>query len=108
MEDRDFYHHYGLAPKGIARAIVANIKAGRKVQGGSTLTQQLVKNLFLTRDRTWTRKLNEAIMSLLLEYHYSKDDILAAYINEVYLGQDGRRAIHGFSLASEYYFKRLY
>ncbi|MCK5697734.1 MAG: penicillin-binding protein 1B [Gammaproteobacteria bacterium] len=106
VEDRDFYHHYGLAPKGIARAIVANIKAGRKVQGGSTLTQQLVKNLFLTRDRTWTRKLNEAIMSLLLEYHYSKDDILAAYINEVYLGQDGRRAIHGFSLASEYYFKR--
>jgi len=106
VEDRNFYQHYGLDPKGIARAIVANIKAGRKVQGGSTLTQQLVKNLFLTRDRTWTRKLNEAIMSLLLEYHYSKDDILAAYINEVYLGQDGRRAIHGFALASEYYFKR--
>ncbi len=106
VEDREFYQHYGLAPKGIARAIIANIKAGKKVQGGSTLTQQLVKNLFLTRERTWTRKINEAIMSLLLEYHYSKKDILAAYINEVYLGQDGQRAIHGFALASEYYFKR--
>ncbi len=106
VEDRNFYQHYGIDPKGIIRAIMANIKAGATVQGGSTLTQQLVKNFFLTRERTLIRKLNEAIMSLLLEYHYSKDEILTAYINEVYLGQDGRRAIHGFALASEYYFRR--
>ncbi len=106
IEDRHFYQHYGIDPKGIARAMLANIKAGSTVQGGSTLTQQLVKNFFLTHERTLVRKVNEAIMSLLLEYHYSKDDILTAYINEVYLGQDGRRAIHGFGLASEYYFKR--
>ena len=106
VEDRHFYQHYGIDPKGIARAMWTNIKAGSAVQGGSTLTQQLVKNYFLTRERTLVRKVNEAIMSLLLEYHYSKDDILTAYINEVYLGQDGRRAIHGFALASEYYFKR--
>ncbi len=106
VEDRNFYHHYGIDPKGIARAFFMNLKAGSMVQGGSTLTQQLVKNYFLTRERTLVRKLNEAIMSLLLEYHYSKEEILTAYINEVYLGQDGRRAIHGFALASEYYFKR--
>jgi len=106
VEDRSFYQHYGIDPKGIIRAIWTNMKAGATVQGGSTLTQQLVKNYFLSRERTLVRKLNEAIMSLLLEYHYSKDEILSAYINEVYLGQDGRRAIHGFALASEYYFKR--
>ncbi|MCW8931975.1 MAG: penicillin-binding protein 1B [Gammaproteobacteria bacterium] len=106
VEDRNFYHHYGIDPKGIARAIWTNLKAGSTVQGGSTLTQQLIKNYFLTKERTLVRKINEAIMSLLLEYHYSKDEILTAYINEVYLGQDGRRAIHGFALASEYYFKR--
>lgn len=106
VEDRQFYQHYGIDPKGIARAMWTNIKAGSAVQGGSTLTQQLVKNYFLTRERTLVRKLNEAIMSLLLEYHYSKEEILTAYINEVYLGQDGRRAVHGFALASEYYFKR--
>ncbi|MDX2504858.1 MAG: penicillin-binding protein 1B [Gammaproteobacteria bacterium] len=106
MEDRNFYQHYGVDPKGITRAIWINVKAGATVQGGSTLTQQLVKNYFLTSERTLIRKINEAIMSLLLEYHYSKDEILTAYINEVYLGQDGRRAIHGFALGSEYYFKR--
>lgn len=106
VEDRNFYQHYGVDPKGITRAIWINVKAGATVQGGSTLTQQLVKNYFLTSERTLIRKINEAIMSLLLEYHYSKDEILTAYINEVYLGQDGRRAIHGFALASEYYFKR--
>ncbi len=106
VEDRNFYQHYGIDPKGIIRAMWINIKAGATVQGGSTLTQQLVKNFFLSRERTLIRKINEAIMSLLLEYHYSKDEILTAYINEVYLGQDHRRAIHGFALASEYYFRR--
>ncbi|WP_368389730.1 penicillin-binding protein 1B [Marinobacter sp. SS5-14b] len=104
VEDRDFYDHFGLAPLSIARAMVANIKAGGIVQGGSTLTQQLVKNLFLTRDQTLIRKGNEALMSVLLEWHYEKDDILETYMNEVYLGQAGTRSIHGFGLASQFFF----
>lgn len=103
-EDRDFYHHFGLSPKGIARAMWANVKAGGMVQGGSTITQQLVKNFFLTSERSLTRKINEALMSLILEYHYSKDEILEAYLNEIFLGQDGASAVHGFGLASEFYF----
>lgn len=106
VEDRRFYEHHGVAFTSIARAFVANIKAGRVVQGGSTLTQQLVKNFFLTSKRSLTRKANEAIMALLLEWHYDKDEILEAYLNEVYLGQAGKRAIHGFGLASWFYFQR--
>jgi len=104
VEDRDFENHMGITIKGILRAVWANLKAGRTVQGGSTLTQQLVKNYFLTNRRTLWRKLNEVAMSLLIELHYSKDEILEAYLNEVYLGQDGRRAIHGFGLASQFFF----
>ncbi len=104
VEDREFYDHFGIAPLSIARAMLANIRAGEIVQGGSTLTQQLVKNLFLTRDQTLLRKGNEALMSLLLEFHYGKDDILETYMNEVYVGQAGTRAIHGFGLASQFYF----
>jgi penicillin-binding protein 1B len=106
IEDRDFFSHHGVSPAAIARALYANIRAGGVVQGGSTLTQQLVKNFFLSSERSLTRKLNEAIMSLLLEWHYDKDEILEAYLNEVYLGQDGNRAIHGFGLASYFYFER--
>ena len=104
VEDRDFYFHKGVSPLGILRALYSNILAGRTVQGGSTLTQQLVKNMFLTREKTLTRKVNEAIMSLILEYRYSKDQLLEAYINEVYLGQNYANAIHGFGLAAEFYF----
>jgi penicillin-binding protein 1B len=106
MEDRTFYQHHGVDPRAIARAIWANLRAGGVVQGGSTLTQQLVKNFYLTRERSLWRKLNEAAMALLLEAHYDKEDILAAYANEIYLGQDGGRAIHGFGLASHFYFNR--
>lgn len=106
IEDRDFYHHSGISLRSILRAMLANALAGSIVQGGSTLTQQLVKNFFLTSERTWWRKLNEAVMALILEARYSKDQILEAYLNEIYLGQDGARAIHGFGLASQYYFSR--
>ncbi len=105
-EDRDFYDHFGISPKGILRAAWANIRAGGLVQGGSTLTQQLVKNFYLNSERTLIRKLNEVIMALILEARYSKDAILEAYMNEIYLGQDGARAIHGFGLASQFYFSR--
>ncbi|MFT5700018.1 MAG: penicillin-binding protein 1B [Desulforhopalus sp.] len=106
VEDRAFPSHYGVSPMAIGRAFLANLNAGKTVQGGSTITQQLVKNLFLDRQRTLKRKINEALMAILLDYHYSKDEIMAAYINEVFLGQDGARAIHGFGLASQFYFQK--
>ncbi|HAS62496.1 MAG TPA: penicillin-binding protein 1B, partial [Vibrio sp.] len=103
-EDRDFYKHDGVSPLAIARAMVVNIKAGRTVQGGSTLTQQLAKNLFLTSDRTLWRKIREAYIAIILDYRYDKDRILEAYLNEVYLGQSGGEAVHGFGLAARLYF----
>jgi penicillin-binding protein 1B len=103
-EDRDFYQHIGISFKGIARAIWMNVLAGHTVQGGSTITQQLVKNFYLTSERSLTRKVKEALMALILEYRYNKDEILEAYLNEIYLGQDGASAVHGFGLASEFYF----
>lgn len=106
VEDRRFREHWGLSLRGIARAFVANIKAGGIVEGGSTLTQQLVKNFWLTRERSIARKLIEMPMAMLLELHYSKDAILEAYLNQVYLGQDGSRAIHGMGLGAQFYFGR--
>lgn len=106
VEDRDFYHHFGVSPKSIARAFWVNASAGQMRQGGSTLTQQLVKNFYLTNERSLTRKLTEAMMAVLLEVHYSKQEILEAYLNEVFVGQDGQRAVHGFGLASQYFFSQ--
>jgi len=106
IEDREFFNHFGVSPKGIARAVWINATAGQLRQGGSTLTQQLVKNFFLTNERTLTRKATEAMMAVLLELHYEKKDILEAYLNEVFLGQDGQRAVHGFGLASQYFFSQ--
>ncbi|WP_444995465.1 penicillin-binding protein 1B [Aliikangiella sp. IMCC44359] len=106
MEDRDFYEHWGLSFKGIARALWSNISQGEVRQGGSTLTQQLMKNHFLSNERTLWRKLREAIMAVLTEFHYSKDVILEAYVNEVYLGQNENTGIYGFARASEFYFDK--
>lgn len=106
IEDREFFNHFGVSPKGIARAVWINTAAGQLRQGGSTLTQQLVKNFYLTNERTLVRKATEAMMAVLLELHYEKTDILEAYLNEVFLGQDGQRAVHGFGLASQYFFSQ--
>lgn len=106
VEDRAFYEHHGISLRGLSRAALANLRAGGVRQGGSTLTQQLVKNFWLSRDRTLSRKLLELPMALLLELHYEKNQILETYLNEVYLGQDGARAIHGMGLAAQFYFGR--
>ena len=103
-EDRDFYQHFGVSLRGIGRAIWANLRAGGMVQGGSTITQQLAKNFYLSSERSLERKIKEALMAFILEFRYSKDAILEAYLNEIYLGQNGSSAVHGFGLASEFYF----
>jgi penicillin-binding protein 1B len=104
IEDRNFDTHGGIDLKAILRAAWANLRAGQVEQGGSTLTQQLVKSYFLDQTRSLRRKSREAIMAMLLEAHYNKTQLMSAYINEIYLGQDGDRAIHGFGLASQFYF----
>ncbi len=106
MEDRNFQHHHGIDPRGILRAVWANLRHGGTVQGASTLTQQLVKNLFLNPQKKLTRKIVEAVMAIMMELRFSKTTILELYLNEVFLGQSGNRAIHGFALASEYWFAR--
>src|SRR3990167_3356020 len=106
IEDREFFNHFGVSPKGIARAVWINATAGQLRQGGSTLSQQLVKNFYLTNERSLSRKATEAMMAVLLELHYEKTDILEAYLNEVFLGQDGQRAVNGFGLASQYFFSQ--
>lgn len=104
-EDRSFYEHYGVSLRGTSRALVANITGG-STQGGSTITQQLIKNFYLNSDRTLKRKANEALMALLLERHYSKDAILLTYLNEINLGQNGNRSVNGFGVASKFYFNK--
>ena len=103
-EDHRFYDHWGISLIGIARAAWSNMRSGQVVAGGSTITQQLVKNYYLTPERTIVRKVTEVLMAILLDLHYEKDQILESYINEVYLGQEGRRSIHGFALAARHYF----
>ena len=104
VEDQRFLSHSGIDPKGILRALGSNLRAGTIVQGGSTLTQQLVKNFFLTQERSYMRKLNEALMAFIVESRYSKDDILETYANEIYLGQRGSAGIYGVSEAARFYF----
>ena len=100
IEDRRFYDHFGLDPIGILRAVFVNLQAGRMVQGGSTITQQLAKNLFLTPERTLRRKVQEALLALWLEANYDKDDLLSAYLNRVYLGA----GTYGVDAAARTYF----
>ncbi len=102
-EDHNFFNHHGVSIRGTARAILSNAQGGHR-QGGSTLTQQLVKNFYLTPERTIKRKVNEALMAILLELHYSKNEILETYMNEINLGQNGNHSINGFGLAAEFFF----
>ncbi|MCL1140041.1 penicillin-binding protein 1B [Shewanella pneumatophori] len=106
VEDRSFYEHHGVNPFAILRAAMVNISAGRTVQGGSTLTQQLAKNFFLSSERSLTRKIREALMAIIIDFRYEKNEILEAYLNEVYMGQDKARGVHGMGLASQFYFGR--
>ncbi len=104
IEDHRFYEHIGIDPRGILRAAFQNLKGGTVVQGGSTITQQLAKNLYYTQQRTYVRKLKEAFAALILEMKYSKQDILESYLNEIYLGQSGSVAVYGIGQAAQYYF----
>jgi penicillin-binding protein 1B len=106
VEDRSFYEHNGIDLKGIARAVVANFRGNQILQGGSTITQQLVKNFYLTSEKSLKRKLNEAVMAVLLERKLTKNQILELYLNEVYLGQRGPVSINGVSEASRFYFHK--
>jgi penicillin-binding protein 1B len=106
IEDERFYHHWGIDPIAVLRAFVANLRSGGIVQGGSTLTQQLMKNFFLGSERTMERKVKEALMALAAEWNFSKDEILENYLNEIYLGQKGAQGIFGVWEASQFYFAK--
>lgn len=101
-EDRRFYSHFGIDPIGLARAMLKNLSSGRVVQGGSTITQQLAKNLFLSHERTFRRKVQEAILALWIEGALSKDEILSAYLNRVYMGAGA----YGMDAAARLYFNK--
>ena len=103
-EDRTFFDHSGISLRGIIRAFSRNYQAGEITEGGSTITQQLVKSFFLTPDRTWKRKISEAYMAIILERKLSKQQILAMYCNQIYLGQRGGFSINGFGEAARAYF----
>ena len=106
IEDERFYRHFGVDPVALMRAMWVNFRSGTVVQGGSTLTQQLVKNFFLGSERTMSRKLKEAFMALIVERNYSKNEILENYLNEIYLGQKGSQGIYGVWEASQFYFTK--
>ena len=103
-EDARFYEHHGFDPRAILRAAYINLQHGAIRQGGSTITQQLAKNYFLTAERTFSRKLTELMMALVMEFKYEKDEILEIYLNEIYLGQKGSAAINGVGEAARFYF----
>jgi penicillin-binding protein 1B len=106
IEDKAFLNHQGFSMTGTIRAVLRNVLAGRKAQGGSTITQQLVKNYFLTAEKTLKRKFDEILISYALESELSKDEILNLYLNIIYMGQNGPFQIRGFAAASQYYFSK--
>ncbi|MGH7826383.1 MAG: PBP1A family penicillin-binding protein [Candidatus Binatia bacterium] len=106
IEDERFYSHFGVDPLSVLRAFIVNVRSGGVVQGGSTLTQQLMKNFFLDDQRTLRRKIKEALMALIVERKYSKNEILENYLNEIYLGQRGSQGIFGIWQASQFYFSK--
>ncbi len=106
VEDRNFKHHLGIDFKGMARAAWINLRHGEVRQGASTLTQQLVRNLYLTRQQRLDRKLKEILYALIIEARFDKRTILEAYLNQVYLGQQGGQAVHGIAAAAEFWFGR--
>lgn len=106
IEDNSFLEHSGVSFTGTLRAFLKNLISGRKAQGGSTITQQLVKNYFLTPERTYTRKIQEIILSFLIESKFTKDQILEIYLNIIYMAQNGPYQVLGFPAAAEYYFSR--
>ena len=106
IEDRKFYEHFGIDLKGIVRALIADIKAGAMVQGASTLTQQMVRSYYFNNDKTIKRKVNEVLVTILLERKYEKEELLETYFNEIFMGQSGGRAIHGMGMASRHYFNK--
>ncbi|MFY2765350.1 penicillin-binding protein 1B [Arenimonas sp. MALMAid1274] len=106
VEDRNFKDHHGIDPWGMTRAMWVNVREGELEQGASTLTQQLVRSLFLTREKRFSRKFKEIAYSLIIEARYDKRRIMEAYLNQVYLGQQGNQSIHGVAAASEFWFGR--
>ncbi len=106
VEDQSFYDHWGIDFKEIIRVVYGYIFEEKEIRGASTITQQLIKNTLLTREKTFTRKIEEALMAVLLERSYNKNFILERYMNTVYLAQKGSIAFHGFAAASNYYFNK--
>src|SRR3990170_32574 len=105
-EDHRFYEHHGIDPMRIAKAAWVDLISGRLRQGGSTLTQQLMKNFFLTQKRDWHRKVKEILMAYIAERRFSKEEILENYVNDIYLGQHGQEGIFGIWEASQFYFSK--
>ena len=106
VEDQSFFQHWGVDFKEILRVLYGYFFENKKIRGASTITQQLIKNTLLSSDKTLSRKINEMLMAILMEFNYDKNYILERYMNTVYLAQQGSMAIHGFASASKFYFNK--
>ena len=106
IEDQSFFQHWGVDFKEVVRVFYGYLFENKDIRGASTITQQLIKNTLLSRDKTLSRKIDEALMAMLMELNYDKNFILERYMNTVYLAQQGSMAIHGFASASQFYFNK--
>lgn len=106
VEDQSFFQHWGVDFKEIVRVFYGYLFEDKDIRGASTITQQLIKNTLLSSDKTLSRKINEALMAMLMELNYDKNYILEHYMNTVYLAQQGSMAVHGFASASQFYFNK--